>query len=1182
MLNYPIKTENIDQLYKKIELNNTSGYYPVGKNNKWHSGIHFETNSPIKVINNGNIVAYRISKDFIKKKKIAEISEDTYHNLTKNEQECYETKENNVGHAIIKTYKLKDDLSEDQKNLLYSNSFVLIKNEINSSDLEESIPIYSLYMNLLPDSKNPLSEKESFSEISKELINKKPFYRRWIFKVKDNYTGIKAYHKLCINGATNIYEGSTFISNYKTEVNLKNIKGLTYLFCCRFNYTGSVIKLPTQIVKFKSISFTIKNKESRKVYKSEKNNYIGYCKENTNFTVIGDECEKIFSYNGGDCYISINIGSNDIEGYTPINCWIPKVLLTKDCYSQVWSDKTSKIYSLLRTVSENEKPIVLNESIKPVQLYFNNTPTTINASKYDAFKTRNVECDKSMDAYIPVETYLQESPKPKRLNLCNAEIEITEIIGEIKYNTSNANFFSKEYGLMKYWLHKNSEFGEPVGFLKPSEDFIFEDGENDIIQDKIISSAIINQNDKKFKINIEESPSKIFLAKSEIDKNILDKIQNCDIPVTEDDIIGFPGTNSLGNKNYFDFVVILEKSLFDYKQKKSDDKKYLIDIPEDIKFYKRQKKQIERKNQFFPSGTSYQVIQSETFADESVKKIKINKIAIWVRNTDIKKNQKDHTCKIINPLSGYWLITTYGNYTRTDLQTNSKTEWLTNEMDSLRNEFIKDENTFTILNTNDGNETLIEIDFSKYSKKLEFWVKDVSFFSQDEGKTAESKTISFYLENPICKTVEEISTSNSFENITKIGEPICFSNSLELCNLVGTEFYIKKDDVDKCQHEAFDWNYYFTEITENACEKENKGTQSDIFCNRSEVISQIDVDNEQNDIPGWQYRIKDNQITQAELDQVYQDNEVSNKIRLGLRKLVCKHPLEWNKKIYENIKDDYEKATGCQLQNEQELKDEADATDIWDGLKILNNLADTNGCLWFVHPVYFFNHMDRVGAFGFNPYEKKTITPRFADASDPDIVVSSCPGFAPAVKDNSNDKVRFPDSFKKRLNNVDLYWAAVNYDYGNTNGYGGNHTGIDLAGTEGTPIYALVEGVVWATTFSNTVENQPKTGSYGRCMIIKGTNDKLYILGHLNKFNKEVGQKIYIGDIVAEVGNTGNSFGAHLHIEVLNCNKDIKDLVLNKESNKKHKKDGGDGINQNDGLIWNKNFTRERLHPLKQ
>jgi murein DD-endopeptidase MepM/ murein hydrolase activator NlpD len=38
--------------------------------------------------------------------------------------------------------------------------------------------------------------------------------------------------------------------------------------------------------------------------------------------------------------------------------------------------------------------------------------------------------------------------------------------------------------------------------------------------------------------------------------------------------------------------------------------------------------------------------------------------------------------------------------------------------------------------------------------------------------------------------------------------------------------------------------------------------------------------------------------------------------------------------------------------------------------------------------------------------------------------------------------------------------------------------------------------------------------------------------GHVNKFFVKVGQKVAAGEVIAEVGNRGDSSGPHLHIEV--------------------------------------------------
>jgi len=87
----------------------------------------------------------------------------------------------------------------------------------------------------------------------------------------------------------------------------------------------------------------------------------------------------------------------------------------------------------------------------------------------------------------------------------------------------------------------------------------------------------------------------------------------------------------------------------------------------------------------------------------------------------------------------------------------------------------------------------------------------------------------------------------------------------------------------------------------------------------------------------------------------------------------------------------------------------------------------------------------------------------------------------------------------------------------------GAHTGTDIACAFGTPIKAVANGTV---TFAE------KNGSYGNLIKINHGNGVETWYAHCNKLYASVGQTVKAGDVIAEVGLTGNTTGAHLHLEI--------------------------------------------------
>ena len=87
------------------------------------------------------------------------------------------------------------------------------------------------------------------------------------------------------------------------------------------------------------------------------------------------------------------------------------------------------------------------------------------------------------------------------------------------------------------------------------------------------------------------------------------------------------------------------------------------------------------------------------------------------------------------------------------------------------------------------------------------------------------------------------------------------------------------------------------------------------------------------------------------------------------------------------------------------------------------------------------------------------------------------------------------------------------------------HTGIDFAGNEGDPVYAMNTGTVVYVGYN---------GNYGNEVIIDHGNGFFSVYGHLKEgsINVRVGQQLVGGTIIGSLGNTGASSGDHLHLEI--------------------------------------------------
>ncbi|MDQ3402911.1 MAG: M23 family metallopeptidase [Actinomycetota bacterium] len=96
-----------------------------------------------------------------------------------------------------------------------------------------------------------------------------------------------------------------------------------------------------------------------------------------------------------------------------------------------------------------------------------------------------------------------------------------------------------------------------------------------------------------------------------------------------------------------------------------------------------------------------------------------------------------------------------------------------------------------------------------------------------------------------------------------------------------------------------------------------------------------------------------------------------------------------------------------------------------------------------------------------------------------------------------------------------------------TSGFGGRwgttHYGIDIANRIGTPIVSVAAGTV--------IEAGPASG-FGLWVRVRHDDGTVTVYGHVNEIIARTGTRVTAGQLIATIGNRGQSTGPHLHFEV--------------------------------------------------
>lgn len=88
---------------------------------------------------------------------------------------------------------------------------------------------------------------------------------------------------------------------------------------------------------------------------------------------------------------------------------------------------------------------------------------------------------------------------------------------------------------------------------------------------------------------------------------------------------------------------------------------------------------------------------------------------------------------------------------------------------------------------------------------------------------------------------------------------------------------------------------------------------------------------------------------------------------------------------------------------------------------------------------------------------------------------------------------------------------------------GRRHKGLDIAGSSGSKIVSVADGKVVSAGWN---------GDYGQQVIVSHGSGIVSVYCHLSSISVHKDQKISAGKKVGGMGNTGRSFGTHLHFEI--------------------------------------------------
>lgn len=576
--------------------------------------------------------------------------------------------------------------------------------------------------------------------------------------------------------------------------------------------------------------------------------------------------------------------------------------------------------------------------------------------------------------------------------------------------------------------------------------------------------------------------------------------------------IGAAGLNNA--KRYIEIAVIQKESLFSYRINKKLQKEQIRKIFYSAKnindFYTRKKTDIQSKITVLPKYSVLYVQDEIRSGEKTAKKVCFKKIAVYLPTASMDKPKSgDKKALLIDVKSATVYTTKYTNENFPAIE----------EVRSATESQLKKGAEFSVMDMS-GTQPLIRLGFTETKS---FWIIDGT-----NGLNLPEIEKQYELENSIldipvydeCPIYSEFTknkdTSIDKDKITGFSNLVYLDKNktcyYELLNQKNV--FVKADDSEHCYVCPFEWGKFFHDET---------SMEGGLFCDRTHLFTKYDKTGLLKDL--YMTNAEHDYITEDELHLVYGnkgDFQGASELREEIRKVVCRHAIEFDESLFNNIHKEWSKHKdwGCHYLDKNMFSKSLQITEVWrNGLQKEFKKNE----LYFVHPFYFFEHLQKAVTLTFNPYYNFTYDQVHGGSIgknvDKEKLITDNPGFAPVWSDCG----RAPNP---NINGFAAITGFFNEDYADENHYtqydNYYHEGVDFRGTVGTDIVSFICGRVLAYGYF---------GPYGRAIFVEDFGSKgIYLLGHLNSYNNSVLDTGLVkpGDIVGKVGTSGEHHPARI------------------------------------------------------